>query len=190
MAEKPQKKQKSKIRSALSHLVTVILCLILMGTVYVAAILLQPDSDSEKGSFVVQEEKEAITRMQSAAMTDIPALAGLFGAPLPYLPGVNAAGQGENTAHDGETVRICTVTYPGVIITAVRPVSASPLLLRESLSLSMRSDLTVLNLPAALAEKGDARCVYFMNEDAAYSVYAVLAEEDFLRVLDSLSWTN
>ena len=124
-------------------------------------------------------------------MTDIPALAGLFGAPLPYLKNVNATGHSANSSHDGETVRVCTLSYPGVIVTAVRPASAAPLLLRESLSVSMRSDLTVLSLPVTLAERQNARCAYFVTEDAAYSVYAAeISQEDFLRILENLVWTD
>lgn len=191
MAEKPEKNQKGKALSLVSRLITVLLCLILMAVVYVAAVLLQNDGDSEKGSFIVQEEKEPITRMQSATMADIPALSQLFGAELPYLKGVSVTGQGENAVHDGEIARVCTLTYPGVVITAVRPANAAPLLLRNGLSLSMRSDLTVLNLPASLAERGDTRCVYFVNETAAYSVYAAQStEEEFLRILENLSWAH
>ena len=77
------------------------------------------------------------------------------------------------------------------MITAVRPASAAPLLLRGELSVSMTNELTVLNHPAMLASRGGAHCVYFTNESAAYSVYTPQAEkEDFLAVLKRMTWAN
>ena len=189
MAEKTERKKKGKVRGALSHAVTVILCLVLMLSVFVAAVLLQSAKNNELGRFVVEEEKETVKRMQSATMTDIKALAQMFGAPLPYLPNVSATGESSNTVHDGETVRVCKITYPGVVVTAMRPASAAPLLLRKAMFLTTRDDLKVLDLSASLAERANSRCAYFVTEQAAYSVYAPdMAQDDFLRVLGNLGW--
>ena len=164
---------------------------LLMGAVYLAAVLIQSPVDGLAGSFVVEDEEEIVTRMQPAQIDDAQSLASLFGAPLPVVPSLLIRGQGGNTTHDGQNVRVATLQYEGLVITAVRPASAAPLLLRGELSVSLKSDLTVLNHPAVLASRGGARCVYFSNESAAYSIYTPQADEDaFLEVLKRLTWAN
>ena len=164
--------------------------LVLMAVVYVSTILLQiPEEETD--NYVVVDEPEPVTRMQPAAMNDASALAELFGAPLPCLPGYAMRGQGDNASYEGSAARIATLQYSGVTISAVRPASAAPLLLHEDLSVQLRNGLSVLNLPAVLAEKGNARCVYFSGANAAYTVYAPQAgEQDFFDMLDNLQWTE
>ncbi|MBR3017242.1 MAG: hypothetical protein IKH57_09220 [Clostridia bacterium] len=161
--------------------------LLLMAVIYVSAILLQmPEEESYNA-----DEQTPVTRMQPAAMSDARALAELFGAQLPYLPGYAMAGSGTNADYEGVVARVVTLQYSGVTVAAVRPASAAPLLLHGDLSVEMRSDLSVLNLPAMLASKGQARCVYLTGKDAAYSVYAPqAAEEDFISMLEKLKWTE
>ena len=179
-----------KKRGFLVRILILLGTLLLMAVVYVSAILLQIPED-ETNSHVAAEEPEPVSRMQPAAMNDAPALAGLFGAPLPCLPGYVMRGQGDNASYEGSIARIATLQYSGVTISAVRPASASPLLLHEDLSVQLRNGLSVLNLPAVLAEKGSARCVYFSSADAAYTVYAPQAgEQDFFDMLDNLQWTE
>ena len=163
--------------------------LLLMAVAYVSAILLQvPEEEAEA---YAAEDQTPLTRMQPAAMNDAQALAELFGAPLPYLSGYAMTGNGTNADYEGTVARVATLQYSGVTVTAVRPASAAPLLLRGDLSVDLRSDLSVLNLPALLASKGNARCVYLSGTEAAYAVYAPqAAEEDFLSMLEKLEWTE
>ena len=164
---------------------------LLMGAVYLAAVLIQSPVDGLAGSFVVEDEEEIVTRIQPAQIDDAQSLASLFGAPLPVVPSLLIRGQAGNTTHDGQNVRVATLQYEGLVVTAVRPASAAPLLLRGELSVSLKSDLTVLNHPAVLASRGGARCVYFSNESAAYSIYTPQADEEaFLEVLKRLTWAN
>lgn len=164
---------------------------LLMGAVYLAAVLIQSPADGLAGSFVVEDEEEIVTRMQPAQIDDAQSLASSFGAPLPVVPSLLIRGQAGNTTHDGQNVRVATLQYEGLVVTAVRPASAAPLLLRGELSVSLKSDLTVLNHPAVLASRGGAHCVYFSNESAAYSIYTPQADEEaFLEVLKRLTWAN
>ena len=164
--------------------------LLFMAVIYVSAILLQTPEDENAERFA-SAAQESVPPMQSASMNDADALAQLFGAPLPYLPGYAMAGQGTNANYEGANARLVTMEYSGVTISAVRPAAAAPLLLRGELSVSLKSDLAVLRLPAVLAQKGSARCVYLSGADAAYSVYAPQAgEEDFLSMLEKLQWTK
>ena len=169
----------------------VLLALLAAGLVYLAAVLLQSPAERRQESAAPRETQPPVTRMQAAQMDDAAAMARMFESRLPTLPGLPMQGRGENTAHDGATARLVTLTYSGVVLSAVRPASAAPLLLHGELDVALRSDLTALNLPAVLAEKGKARCLYFSDETAAYSVYAPNAEEDvFLQVVSHLAWVE
>lgn len=164
--------------------------LLLMGVLYVAAILLQLPEDGTANPYLTTE-RESLPRMQSASMNSADALAQLFGAALPYLPGYAMAGQGTNVDYEGANARLVTLQYSGVTISAVRPAAAAPLLLHGDLSIQLKDDLSVLHLPAVLAEKGNARCVYLSSTEAAYSVYAPQAgEADYFSMLELLEWTN
>ena len=183
-----EKQGKNKIRRLLSGLVSVLLGLSLVAVIYLAAVLLSSPGAQEEESWVVQEEPQPITRMQAANMSDVQGLAQLFGAPLPALPGFAPAGEGRNTSHDGQLARQVTLQYNGFTVTAVRPASAAPLLLHPELSVSLRGDLTVMNLPAVLASRENAYCAYFSSDTAAYSIYAPAAqEEDFLTLLGRIT---
>lgn len=175
----------------LKNLLTGFIALMIMGLVYLAAILLQSPADALEGSFVVDDGAETVSRMQPAQENDAHSLAALFEAPLPMLPGYTPRGQAGNTAHDGQNVRVASLQYDGLVITAVRPAGAAPLLLREEMSVSLAGDIALLNHPAVLATKGDAYCVYFSTESAAYSVYTPKAAlEDFLAVIARLVWAD
>lgn len=184
-------KRIGRFRRALSAAGGALLVLLLIAAVYVAAVLIQSPGENQISSFSVQEEKETVSRMQSATMNDAEALVQLFGAPLPVLPGFSFTGEAINAAHDGQNARVVTLRYEGVTLAAVRPASAAPLLQRSGLSVQMRRDLTVLGLPAVLAEKGTAHCLYFSSDSAAYALYAPNAgTEDFLSLTGKIAWVQ
>ena len=163
----PEKQDKGRGKKTLKTVFAVIGAVLAMAVIYLAAVMLQTPTDGAVGSFVVEDEPEIVTRMQPAQFDDAQSLAVQFGATLPVVPSLLIRGQAGNTTHDGQNVRVATVQYEGLVITAVRPASAAPLLLRSELSVSLVSDLTVLNHPAVLATKGGAKCVYFTGESAA-----------------------
>lgn len=183
--EKPRKNHR-----LLGALGRILLALLLMAAVYLAAVLLEAPGE-EKDSFVVQEDAPAVTRMQSAVMDDAAALAQMFGAPLPSLPGLTPRGEAGNSEYDGSPARVATLKYEGLTVSAVQPAAAAPLLRRGELEVSFQSSLTVLGLPAMLAEKEEQRCLYFSSEGAAYAVYSPNAsQEDFLSLIALLQWTR
>lgn len=168
-----------------------LLALVAAGAVYLAAVLLHSPSVTEKVVSPAPTAAPPVARMQAATMDDPAALARMFENRLPMLPGYKLNGQGVNTTYDGATARLVTLNYNGLTLSAVRPAAAAPLLLHGELDLSLRSDLTVLNLPAVLAAKGQAMCLYFSDENAAYSLYAPQVEEEtFLGLLPHLNWAE
>lgn len=150
----------------LSLLVAAALC-------YVGVLMLTGHFDG-----LSQPEAATVSPLDAGQTTNVSALASAFGAPVPCLPGYAMQGQALNTLYNGRTVRKAILQYDGFTITCVQPAFASPLLLNSRLSLSMETDLTVAGLPAALAENGDARCLYFSTDTAAYSLYAPSAGRD------------
>ena len=183
--------KKGKLRGALGVLWRGLLILAAMAAAYTLAVVLHMPTQVQSEDYVVVEDPVPVTPMQPASMNDPQGLARLFEAPIPALPGYAVSGEGGNTAHDGETARVAVLRYEGLTIMAVQPASAAPLLLREELNVSLRGDVTVLGLPAVMAERDGAFCVYFSNSWAAYSVYASQADEaSFFAALEKLSWAQ
>ena len=165
-----------------------VLALLTAGAVYAAAVLLQPPEESPAADTA---PAPTVTRMQSAHMEDAAALARLFEAPLPALPGFACQGEAGNSRWDGAAARFAVLTYEGFSVSAVQPAAAAPLLLRAGLEVSAESGLTVLGLPAMLCAKDGQKCLYFANEAAAYALYAPNAEtEEFLSLAERLAWTE
>lgn len=155
--------------------------LLLMAILYVGVVLIdRPDAD-EQGMYAVTEED--ITPLQAAQFTDPTLLAQSFGVEIPCLSGVPMRGMARNAVYDGKTARVVTLDYDGLTITAVRPASAAPLLLRDHLSLSTDARYTLLSIPATLASRGDEHCLYFVTSAAAYAVYAPAMRLDDLIAL-------
>ena len=95
------------------------------------------------------------------------------------------------TGHHAHSHARFRVHQAELSLSAVQPATAAPLLLHGDLDVELRSDLTVLNLPAVLASRGNARCLYFSDEAAAYALYAPDAAEDvFLSLIPRLSWVE
>lgn len=160
--------------------------LILMALVYVGIVLIdRPDAD-EQGRYAVTDEE--ITPLLAAQFTDPALLARSFGVEIPCLRGDPMRGTARNAVYDGKTARLVTLEYDGLTITAARPASAAPLLLRDQLSLSTDRTFTLLNIPATLATRGNERCFYFVTASAAYAVYAPdMGEEEFIAAAGRLS---
>ena len=165
--------------------------LLLCGAVYVAVTLLESPEAMPRDSFRVVEEDPILSPLQASSSGNVQALASLFGAPLPALPGLAVSGEARNLSHDGRTVYQVTLRYSGASVTAVRPASAAPLLLLEDYAVSLRSDITVANLPGVLAEKDGQYCLYFSNDYAAYRLTASAENADaFLRLADMLRFVQ
>ena len=187
MADKP----KGICARLFSRLGGMILALLAAALIYLAAVLLQSPGANRQEGLITEETQPPVTRMQAATMNDARELARMFESRLPVLSGYQLSGQGVNTSHDGATARLVNLYYNGVTLSAVQPATAAPLLLHGDLDVELRSDLTVLNLPAVLASRGNARCLYFSDEAAAYVLYAPDAAEDvFLSLIPRLSWVE
>ncbi len=148
-----------------------ILAFLLVATFYLFAIMIEKPAADKQGQFAVVDDTP-VTRIQASSSTDIRTLARLFGAPLPGLSGQSVAGEARNASYNGQAALQFTLNYPGgIVLTAVRPVDAAPLLLRSNMSVVAQSGWSALSLPAMLAQDDDALCLYFSDEQAAFSLY-------------------
>lgn len=178
--------KKNKLSRGIQGLIRGSIMLVIALMVYVGVVLLETP-EARQDDWTVLEDAGDVRPLQAAESSDPKALARLLGAPLPAFSGANVSGEARNTTHDSKTVRQITLRYNGAVITALRPASAAPLLLRDGLSVSLRSDLTAMNLPAVMAEGDGEYCLYFSGGQAAYSLYArAESAEEFLRLAEKL----
>ena len=155
--------------------------LLLVTAVFVvlAVMAVKPEKDKQGEAFTVTETEpvEPVTAMDTR---DIMEWARAFGSRVPALSGEAGVGQVLNAAFEGRTARMATFDYGTVSVACVRPAAAAALLLRSGLSVSLRSDISVQSMPALYAADGNQRCLYFSDENAAYSFYAPdMGEEAF-----------
>lgn len=185
--EQETSKKGNKLSRGIRGLIFGITALLIAAVLYVGAVLLESPEARQDDSWAVVDDEEIVSPLQAASMNDVSALARHFGAPLPAFPGVIPQGEARNVIHDGKTVRKVTLKYNGVEITALRPASAAPLLLQSDLSISLRSNITAVNLPAVLAEGKGRYCLYFSSNQAAYSLSAPAeSTEAFLQLAQQL----
>lgn len=180
-----ERKNRSLVRRLLFGLLSLIGTAALMALAYLGSVLLLPERDAE--DFRVQEEA-AVTRLQAGDFTDARLLRDTFGAMLPVLPGETVKGEARNKEFADDIVRHAWMQFSnGAEITAVKPASASALLLKDGLDVSLRTDIQVLRVPAMLAKNGDEYCLYFDYDGAAYAFYAQgVTEEQFLNLAAAL----
>ena len=184
-------KKGKKVKRLLGRLFGALMALLAAALIYLALVILPSPAEQAVRDTAPSSTPAPVGRMQAAAMDDALSMARMFEYRLPQVQGFSLRGEGVNTAHDGQDARLVTLRYEGFTLSAVRPASAAPLLLREGLDVSLRSDAVALSLPAVIAARGNAWCAYFSDENAAYSVYAPAAEEKtFFELLSRLSWAE
>ena len=117
-------------------------------------------------------------RIVAGESSDLTFLRNRAGCPLPYFEGQMFMGEIRNAEFDGENACIVTMTYQsGLVITAVAPREAAPLLLRKDMEVLMRGDGEIflagnVKLRALMCQGESGSCLYFETDSAAYSVFA------------------
>lgn len=138
-----------------------------------------------------QPEAVGADPLNPGQTTDVRALAETFGQEVPALNGYPMHGQALNTTYNGRNVRMAILQYDGFTVTCVQPAFAAPLLMKNQLSLSLEEGFSVDGLPAVMAEKNGAYCLYFNTDHAAYSLFAPAADEDsFLQLAQKIEMTK
>ena len=162
----------------LKRLFAVLLTLILAAMFVVLAVMAEkPAADKQGAAFTVTEE-EPLSPVTVADTDNAYALARVFDDRVPVWTGEKFAGAIRNAVYEGAVARTASLNYDGAVISCVKPVSAAALLTRSELSVMLRSDLSILSMPALYAVKDNARCLYFSSESAAYSIYVPDMDED------------
>ena len=159
-----------------------ILCVLLSALVYGACILLKPDEGNAPA------QAAPVERLQSGDYTDLTLMAYAFGAPVPQFPGVSGKGETRNGEYAGQTVRRMDVKYDnGVVVRAVTPESAAPLIRDEKALPLLRTDATAVGIACSLAKKGDDFTAYFTLDGTAYAISVENTSEGaFVKLLSTL----
>ena len=163
------------------RVVTALLLVICAAGVWTAAVLLDKREDNTP-------VKEISAEMERMAVTDGASLAAAeaaFGACMPVLS-VNAVSVStRNAVWNGLPVRRLTAEYEnGVVLSAVRPAEAAPLLtVAGSMPEVSGQQLTVCNMQAVLCSGGNAFCLYFSDGETAWALCMENTDrESFLRL--------
>jgi hypothetical protein len=178
---------KKKAKRALEFLFGTLGVLLVAAVFVVLAVMAEkPAADKQVEAFAVTDE-EPLLNIPATDTDDVSALSHVFGEKLAVFPDAAVRGAVRNASYQGATARVATLAYENAVVTCVRPAAAAPLLLRDDLDVSVRTDLSILSMPAAYAEHGNARCLYFSGDGAAYSLYAPdLSQEDFFTLAAAL----
>ncbi|MBQ8136336.1 MAG: hypothetical protein IJ174_02790 [Clostridia bacterium] len=182
---------KGKFRRALKTLALVLAAAVFAGALYLFGAALHAFGGGGGGetaeAYAVRDE-EAVAPIIAGETGDIAQLREMAGFPLLYLANQRFFGEAANASYGGSIAKLITMRYQmGIVITAVAPARAAPLLKRSGLTLS--SEAKTLNLQgnrraAVCAEDGGkAACLYFTTDDAAYAIYAQGLSGDQLTAL-------
>lgn len=170
-----------------------LIALLLIGIYGLYTILAVRPSDSAP---IILTETEEIPYVHAEESADYSTLSRLFDHPFPLLPRAAFIGSIRTTRYDDRNARVLVLQYSQLTLTCVQPASAAPMLLRDGLIVkSLWSDqqrrYSILSMPVVYAENGSARCIYFSDESAAYSLYTPsLPLNEFLAAAGSLKWNN
>ena len=164
MAEgKPQKAAGRALRIGAAVL-TVILC----AALYFGMILLDRDEAAETET---AESTAAKTPLQPGQYESIADLRTQVDFPLIALNEACIA-RAENAQWQGIKAHLITMNFAsGVVISAVSPREAAPLIKRDGFELAGNTDLKVIGMDASLAVGPSGACLYFSSGSAAYCLY-------------------
>lgn len=138
----------------------------------VLAIVAAPPEEVRRANAYAVAEFEQLPAIPATDATQMPLLTRVFGHRLYFVNGMGLSGTVRNDSFEGKMARVATIHFGEATLYAVRPAIAAPLILQAGLDLSLNDNLVVAGLPAMYAQSGDARCLYFSDDAAAYAFYA------------------
>lgn len=147
-----------------------VLALLVMAVFYLFAVMQEDEESKRSDAYVVQEQEDAIGRMEPFTSQDPRALATAFGAAFP-LPEGNIKGEVSSFSHHGYTARRIVVQSGLARVEGVRPLSAAASILPSGLRFSA-SDRALFGHPLMIAK--DAQRDYFaLQTDKAAFVFSL-----------------
>lgn len=180
---------KLKIRRVLRTGALLIATIVFAGALYLLGAAMHDFHGGGEAAeaFAVQAE-QAVEPIIAGETGDIAQLREMAGFPLLYLANQRFFGEAANASYAGGTARLITLQYQmGIVITAVYPAKAAPLIKRSGLTLLPSAKTLSLQgnrRTAVCAEDGGrAACLYFTTDDAAYAIYAKGLSGDQLTAL-------
>lgn len=118
-----------------------------------------------------REEPASLDPIGTLTDTDFSALEQAFGCPVPYG---SRSGVGRVTDAQLGSLQARVLTWQadnGIVTRAVRPAEAIQLIRYDDLTLDNSTAWTLGSRTLLTAAGGNAACVYFSDEDAAYCLY-------------------
>ena len=169
MAEDGKNRKPRAGRRYPAYAAAALLILILCAAIYFSGVLM--DRDDDGSGFEVEAVREALTPVQPGVYESVAAVRAAVDFPLIALD-EGCVAQADNFDWQGTQARLVTLRFSsGIVITAVSPCEAAPLLKRSGMTLAGNTDLKVVTMDAALAMGPDGACLYFSSGQAAYCLY-------------------
>ncbi len=168
-----------------------------MGLALIAAVIIvlnvigvKPAADRQSEAFAVTEDAP-LSAAQATDSDNAQVLARALEDAVPTLNGQSMAGQLRNATFEGRQARVLSLRYAQAEVLCVRPVTAAPLLLQDSLSIQTDTGLSVLSMPATYAAGGGTHCLYFSGDTCAYAFIASdMTRDEFFALAASLTLTR
>ncbi len=182
-------KRTGRLRRVLGGLLFLVFTLLSAALVCAAAVLLHSfDAEKSKNALNAADfevvEETAVSRITPGESSDINELRARCGFALPYFPGQLFFGEVSNAEYGGENAVRVTMRYQsGMVIEAVCPAAAAPLIRRSGQELELYDSLEVPfagmsgGIAALMAQGGGGSSLYFATGAAAYTAYAPVARE-------------
>ena len=141
---------------------------LLCAALYFGLILMDRDDPSAGEA---EEEWQSKAPLQPGQYDSVAAVRAVVDFPLIALNEACIA-RAENAEWQGRRAHLVTMNFAsGIVITAVSPREAAPLIKRSGLELAGNTDLSVVGMDAVLATGPSGACLYFASGSGAYCLY-------------------
>ncbi len=144
--------------------------------------------------FEVTEDVPEVSAIIPGESGDIGELRRICGFPLPYFAGQIMYGEAANAVYDGKKAVTVTMEYQsGVVIRAVRPAAAAPLIRFRGMETAAGNALRIPfagmsgGIDALMCRGTEGACLIFHTSDAAYAVFAPVDGETLYKYLSENS---
>lgn len=150
------------------RLISVIISLILMASFYLYAVMREDDETKRTEQWVVAAEQDALSANGGTVSTEGRALARVMGAAIP-LPQTLTAGEVRDDSWHGYYARRLTATDGQTRVTAVRPLSAAPLIRKDALTFAP-GGRSLFGFPLLEAQDDLAHYAFLVTQEAAVMI--------------------
>ncbi len=150
------------------RLLSLIVSLILMAAFYLYAVMREDDETKRTEQWVVAAEQQELAPNGGAVTTDPGVLVRAFGAPVP-LPQTLLQGQVSDTTWHMYYARLLTASDGATQVSAVRPLSAAPMVRDSALSFAP-GGRSLFGFPLLEAQDDTHRYAFLVTQEVAVMI--------------------